>query len=55
MTAVRRHEETNVQIAASADRLFAHLDDPKRLGAHMSRGSLIRSFAIVNYSDRVLS
>src|SRR4030095_12114238 len=31
------HEEEAVQVAASCESLYEYLDDPARLGAHMSR------------------
>jgi hypothetical protein len=34
-----RHAECIVHVEAEPGRLFEHLDDPTRLGAHMSRGS----------------
>jgi len=36
---VRHHEEVTVHVAASAERLFEHLDDPTRLGGHMTKPS----------------
>lgn len=36
-----RHEEASAYVAATPERLFAHLDDQTRLGAHMSRPSLM--------------
>ena len=35
------HEEASAYVAATLERLFAHLDDQTRLGAHMSRPSLM--------------
>jgi hypothetical protein len=34
-----RHEESSAVVNASADRLFAHLDDQTRLSAHMNKRS----------------
>lgn len=36
-----RHEEVSVSAAVGADRLFAWLDDPARLGGHMTKPSFM--------------
>ena len=36
---VRHHEQVTVHVAASAERLFEYLDDPTRLGGHMTKPS----------------
>jgi hypothetical protein len=36
---VPHHEEVTVHVAAGAERLFEHLDDPTRLGGHMTKPS----------------
>lgn len=36
-----RHDEITVRLAAEADRVFAHLDDPARLGEHMTEPSMM--------------
>src|SRR5829696_3118637 len=33
------HEEVTVHVAATPERLFAYLDDPTRLGGHMTKPS----------------
>ena len=38
-TSLPWHEEVGVVVAARPDALFDYLDDPARLGAHMSRRS----------------
>ena len=35
------HFETTVEVSATADAVFSHLDDHSRLSAHMSRPSLL--------------
>jgi predicted GNAT family acetyltransferase len=40
MTYAHTHE-ANAEVHASPDQLFAHLDDPARLGAHMERPSMM--------------
>lgn len=36
-----RHRQASVQVAATPERLFAHLDDQTRLAAHMARPSMM--------------
>ena len=39
MTSFPRHFENSIKISAPADAVFAHLDDQRRLSAHMSESS----------------
>lgn len=44
-----RHRQATVQVAASPDRLFAHLDDQTRLAAHMARPSMMMGGGRMTY------
>lgn len=44
-----RHEEATASIPATPERLFTHLDDQTRLGAHMSRPSLMMGGGEMRY------
>lgn len=43
------HDESVAAVAASPDTLFAHLDDPRRLGAHMSQSSAMMAGSRMSY------
>ena len=44
-----RHEEASAFVAVASERLFRYLDDPSRLGAHMSRPSLMMGGGHMTY------
>jgi hypothetical protein len=44
-----RHEQASAYIPATPERLFKHLDDQARLGAHMSRPSLMMGGGHMRY------
>lgn len=48
-SSAKRHKEASARIAATAERLFAHLDDQSRLAAHMSRPSVMMGGGRMNY------
>lgn len=43
------HDESVVTVAAAPDALFRHLDDPRRLGAHMSQSSAMMAGSRMSY------
>jgi hypothetical protein len=49
MSTLPRSAETTVRIEASAETIFAHLDDHRHLGAHMSKSSWMMLGSTVNY------
>ncbi|MDO8324687.1 SRPBCC family protein [Phenylobacterium sp.] len=44
-----RHRQASVQVAATPERLFAHLDDQTRLAAHMARPSMMMGGGRMSY------
>ena len=44
-----RHRQASVQVAATPERLFAHLDDQTRLAAHMARPSMMMGGGRMTY------
>ncbi len=44
-----RHREASVQVTATPERLFAHLDDQTRLAAHMARPSMMMGGGRMTY------
>lgn len=47
---LNRHKEASAQVAATPERLFAHLDDQTRLAAHMSQPSLMMGGGRMTYA-----
>lgn len=46
---MRRHREAAAQVAASPERVFAHLDDQTRLAEHMGRPSMMMGGGRMTY------